>query len=300
MADQTIGVFGATSPVGTCLLSLLAQQGWQVVAFSRQPIGAGIAQVSSTVTWYQLGEESCTERLKKLASVDNKITSWFYLAPIWILPAYFNLLVAQGVQRIVVLSSTSIFTKEDSCDSGEKMTAQRLLEGEANLRAWAKQHGVSWVILRPTLIYGQGRDKNITEIIRFIRRFKFFPLLGSAKGLRQPVHARDVAIACLSAFLASNVTNQAYNISGGETLTYREMIERIFQRLNQPPHFVTIPRWIFRLTVYTLRQLPHYRHWTVAMAERMNRDLIFDSSEAVRDFGYSPRPFLLGKEDLPL
>lgn len=95
------------------------------------------------------------------------------------------------------------------------------------------------------------------------------------------------------------MANRAYNINGGETLTYREMIERIFTALNQPPILITIPRWFFRLAVNIMRRLPRYRHWTVAMAERMNRDLVFDSSEATRDFGYLPRPFQLMKEDLP-
>lgn len=299
VADQRMGVFGATSSVGRCLLSLLAQHSWQVVAFSRQRIEAKITQINPTVTWCQLGHECSTERLRKFGSGDKKITSWLYLAPIWTLPTYFDFLVAHGAQRIVTLSSTSIFTKDDSSDTGEKMVAQRLAAGEASFRAWAEQHDITWIILRPTLIYGKGQDKNITEIIRFIRRFKFFPLLGTANGLRQPVHVEDVAVACFSAFLASNVTNRAYNINGGETIAYREMVKRLFKVLNQPLHLVTIPRWMFRLIVNTLRLLPRYRHWTVAMAERMNRDLVFDSSEAVRDFGYTPRSFLLVKEDLP-
>ncbi len=65
------------------------------------------------------------------------------------------------------------------------------------------KQGVEWVILRPTLIYGHGRDKNITEIARFIRRFGFFPLLGKANGLRQPIHVEDVAEACFAALRIS-------------------------------------------------------------------------------------------------
>jgi hypothetical protein len=34
------------------------------------------------------------------------------------------------------------------------------------------------------------------------------------------------------------------------------------------------------------------------MAERMNRDLVFDHSEATRDFGFTPRPFVLSAEDV--
>lgn len=288
-----MGVFGATSPVGKYVLSLLAQHGWQAVAFSRQRVEAETVPQNPTVTWYQ------PEHGFSMEKSDKKITSWLYLAPIWTLPGYFDFLAAQGARRIVALSSTSIFTKDASSDSEEKKVAQYLAEGEANLRAWAEQRGVTWIILRPTLIYGQGRDKNITEIVRFIRRFKFFPLLGEAQGLRQPVHVEDVAAACIAAFLAGNVANRAYNISGGEIVSYREMIKRVFKVLDQPAYLLTIPHWTFRLAVNILRQLPRYRHWTVAMAERMNRDLVFDCSEASRDFGYTSRPFLLMEEDLP-
>lgn len=299
MADQRMGVFGATSLVGKCVLSLLEQHGWQTVAFSRQWVEAEIVQKNPTVTWCRLEHKFMIEKLGQFGSSDKKITSWLYLAPIWTLPAYFDFLAAHGAQRIVALSSTSIFTKDDSSDNEEKKVSQRLTEGEANLRVWAEKCGVTWIILRPTLIYGQGRDKNISEIARFIRRFKFFPLLGCANGLRQPVHVEDVAAACFASFLANKVVNRAYNIGGGEKLTYREMIKRVFKVLDQPPYLLTVPYWTFRLAVNTLRQLPRYRHWTVAMAERMNRNLVFDYSEAACDFDYAPRPFLLAKEDLP-
>lgn len=158
---------------------------------------------------------------------------------------------------------------------------------------------LAWVILRPTLIYGHGRDKNIAEIARFIRRFGFFPLLGKAMGLREPIHAGDVAAACIAALKSPLAANRAYNISGGEPLPYREMVGRVFTALHRRPRFVTIPLFAFRFAVTCLRLFPRYRHWSAAMAERMNRDLVFDSADAARDLGFSPRPFLLAPEDLP-
>ena len=35
-----------------------------------------------------------------------------------------------------------------------------------------------------------------------------------------------------------------------------------------------------------------------AMAKRMNRDLVFDHSEATRDFRFELGPFVLGAEDV--
>jgi nucleoside-diphosphate-sugar epimerase len=207
---------------------------------------------------------------------------------------------ASGARRVVALSSTSLFVKKDSSDHGEQHIAQRLAEGEHALCTWAEAHGIEWVILRPTLIYGRGRDKNLTEIARFVRRWGFFPLLGQAEGLREPVHAEDVAAACVSALTSPAVVNRTYNLSGGETLSYREMVCRVFFSVGKVPCLVTIPRWLFQLAVAALCLAPRYRHWTVEMAERMNRDLVFNHADAARDLGFAPRPFQLLREDVPL
>jgi len=219
-------------------------------------------------------------------------------APIWVLPEHFALLEACRVRRVLAISSTSRFTKDDSSDPQEQTIAQRLADAEAQLQAWAESRGVEWVILRPTLIYGQGRDKNLCEIARFIRRFGFFPLLGSAQGLRQPIHVQDVATACLAALRAPAAANRAYNVSGGSTLAYQQMAAQVFSALGRPTRLLRVPLWAFGVALAALRCLPRYRHWSAAMAERMNRDLVFDHSDAARDFAFAPRVFALRREDL--
>ncbi len=295
MADgdvkNRVGVLGATSLVGACLLPLLTEAGWQVSAFSRQVVdGFGFGD---GVEW-QLAISSPTHLVDEAG-----ISFWVCAAPIWVLPDYFDLLNLKGVRRVVVLSSTSRFTKHASIDPEEQAIALQLADAEARVQKWAESRGVEWVILRPTLIYGLGRDKNITEIARFIRRFGFFPLFGKANGLRQPIHAADVAGACLAALQENGAANRAYNISGGETLTYRNMVTHVFSALDRHPYLLTVPLWTFRLTLMVLRSLPRYRQWSLAMAERMNQDLVFDHSEAVRDLNFKPRAFKLSAADLP-
>jgi len=286
-----VGVLGATSLVGECLLSLLTEAGWQVTAFSRK----SVERIDNKVHW-----------LKPLASphplppsCEREIKNWICVAPIWVLPEHFSLLEAHGARRLVALSSTSRFTKDDSTDMEEQAMALRLAESEKRVQAWAQSHGVEWMILRPTLIYGLGRDKNISEIARFIRRFGFFPLFGKANGLRQPIHAADVASACVSALQSPCAANRIYNISGGETLSYRNMVIHVFTALERPPRLLSVPLSVFRVAVALLRCLPRYRQWSVAMAERMNKDLVFDHTDASQELGFKPRVFLLSAEDLP-
>lgn len=292
MAELRVGVLGASSLVGKCVLPLLRAAGWQIVAYTRQA-----KQLDELgVSWRVLPTGTSGRHTPQDDAVITPY--WICVAPIWVLPDYFSLIEASGVRRVVALSSTSRFTKVGSGDVAENAVAAKLAESEARVQAWAEERGIEWVVLRPTLIYGQGRDKNISEIARFICRFGFFPLLGRAQGLRQPIHAEDVAAACVAALQVSAAANRAYNISGGETLAYRDMVERVFAVLGRPVRLVTVPLWAFSLALAMLRRLPRYQHWSAAMAERMNRDMVFDHSEATLDFGFAPRPFTLRTEDV--
>jgi nucleoside-diphosphate-sugar epimerase len=279
-------VLGATSIVGSCLLRRLQEVDRRVAAFSRQQISTD----NHEVNWYQTDDLPSGET----------IPYWVCLAPIWVVTDYLNYFEQSGAKRIVSLSSTSRFSKSESSEPKDRAIAERLAEAEEKLSRWAESKGIDWYILRPTLIYGYGRDGNISEIARMIRRYRFFPLFGKGLGLRQPVHADDVAQACEAALDVSGVSGRSLNLSGGETLTYREMVGRIFTALGQRPRFISVPLPLFRLGVFLLRLFPRYRHWHVSMAERMNRDMVFEHDEARRLLGFDPRGFVLKRDDLPL
>lgn len=292
MTERHAGVIGATGLVGECLLPELVRTGWRVTAFSRQPVN----DAAHGVEWRRIQE--LFPRPIPPEQKSAGIPCWVSIVPIWVLPDCFEALQLHGIRRLVALSSTSRFTKGDSSNSDERELALRLIEAEARLQAWAELAGVEWVILRPTMIYGWGLDRNVSEIGRFINRYGFFPLLGRASGLRQPVHVEDVAHACLAALDAPRVRNRAYNISGGETLTYKEMVCRVFAALRRKPCLPAVPLSVFRLAITCIRYLSRYRQWSVAMAQRMNRNLVFDYTDAARDLGFRPREFRLTDRDI--
>ncbi len=295
--NEAVGVLGATSLIGSFLLSQIKNSQRSISAFTRQDLPSDFLGVE----WISLKSNN----LKSLEiSASNKdyrsISLWICAAPIWVLPEHFELLLKHGVRRLVAISSTSIITKINSSDSQEKIISAKLIRAEERVKNWAEENHIELVILRPTLIYGSGRDKNIIEIARFISLWGFFPVFGKALGLRQPIHARDVASACCEALTSSNTKSSPYAISGGEILTYREMVGRVFFALRKKPRLITIPLIFFKAVIALLRVIPRYRHWTFAMAERMNIDLVFDHSEAKRDFNFSPSNFKLTESDVSL
>jgi nucleoside-diphosphate-sugar epimerase len=213
----------------------------------------------------------------------------FCLAPIWTLTKALPALHDLGMRRLVCFSSTSRFTKAASASPEERTVAEALASGEADVEAFCRTHGVSCTILRPTLIYAEGQDGNVSRLAGLIHRFGFLPLPPGPGGLRQPVHAEDLASAALAAMTSPAAVNQAYDLPGGETLSYRAMVERIFEGLGRTPRIVSLPPALLRLG-YALgrRWLPGS---TAEMIGRIEADLTFDAEPARRDLGWAPRDF---------
>lgn len=214
-----------------------------------------------------------------------------HLAPIWYLSPLLTQLNAPYPKHIIAISSTSLITKQTSSSPYEQATVQRLSLAEQYLIDFATQHQIAWTIVRPTLIYAQNLDKNISHIARFIRYFGFFPLIGNGQGLRQPIHAEDIALACIQILNHPTTVNKTYHLTGSETLTYKQMVNKIFTVLKRKPHFINLPPPLLAMVLTSLSLIPRYRHLTSSMGERMNQDLIFSSEAARQDFGFSARPF---------
>lgn len=288
---RTVAVIGASSMVGSALLPMLVQSGNHVIGYSRKTQILP-TDVQEGVEWREIA-------LLTNGTTQAGIQDWIWLAPIKVLPQFLPLLQQAGARRVVAVSTTSRYTKLTSSSEAEREYVAELIAAEESLQQWGRNHGVSWTILRPTMIYGFGMDKNVCVIANFIHRFQFFTTLGKASGSRQPIHAKDVAAACHAALQKDAAVNHSYNISGAEILNYREMVNRIFHVLGKQPRFVQIPLWMFSVAVSIVRILPKFRSWSSAMAERMNQDMVFDHDEAARDLGFSPQGFKLEKEDLP-
>jgi len=271
-------VIGATGMVGGAILRRLAADGARPIGVSRAPQTAGDGVDWLAADLAELGQAS-------LPALDTV----FATAPVGLVADAVAPLAAAGMRRLVVFTSTSIATKWDSPDPDERAAIRRWGADEARLIAACAAHGVAWTVLRPTLVYLEGRDGNVSRIAALIRRFHFFPLMGGGEGLRQPVHADDLAAAAIAAATRPHCAGKIYNLPGGETLNYREMVGRIFDGLGLPRAIVPVPGWAWRLVLpVAVRVLPGL---SATMATRMTKDMTFDLAPAATEIGWQPRPF---------
>lgn len=276
-------VAGASSQIGRCVVRRLLAENRSVVALYH----SNKADISHPqLEWEQV------DLTDPALQLDRQADTLIYTPGLWLLPSALPAFAKAGITRLVCFTSTSLFTKTTSDNPYERDVIAKLSRAEADVAALCAVYGMHWTILRPTLVYGMGLDKNVTTIVRFIHKFAFFPVAGKASGLRQPVHADDLALASLQAAACEAAYGQSYNLGGGEILSYYEMVGRIFDVLRMRRRIITIQALPMLLDVYSW--LMKSSGINGEMAKRMNRDMVFDDSAARKDFGYYPRKFLDG------
>ena len=275
-------VLGATNPIAAFLLPRLVAAGDQVLAVARRevamPPGVDVVQVdvSSDAPW-------APPRGALVVSI----------LPLDVLAAVLPRL--RGARAIVAVGSTSLHSKAGSDDPAERATARKLERAEAALAAWGAEQRIAWTVIRPTLVYDSVNDRNVARMARFVRRFRVLPIVRPSDGLRQPIHADDVASAILGALDNRRAANRAFDVAGGEVLTYRAMAERVFRAQGLTPRFLVLPVGLLRAAFGTAARAGLLREtgFGSAVFARMNQDLVFDTAEGLEVLGYRPRGFMM-------
>lgn len=278
--QSEILVLGATGLLGRHVVSELIAAGQRVLAVARNPV----AQSSPGVRWIK-ADLTRLEDLARIPASKRAIST----TAIWMTADIMPQLATRGLVRLVALSSSSAETKADAADERERELAARLRDGEARIHALAPE--LRSTLLRPTMIYGQKGDANVERIASQLMRFPVFPLVGRGRGLRQPVHAQDLAAGAVRALFSITAENKTYTVAGGEVLSVREMVRRVGAANGVRARFIPVPIRPAKHALQTLGRLPTFRNVPTGALERMVKDLVFDNAQATADFGFAPRGF---------
>ncbi|MBI3761722.1 MAG: 3-beta hydroxysteroid dehydrogenase, partial [Chloroflexi bacterium] len=149
-------------------------------------------------------------------------------------------------------------------------------------------------LLRPTMIYGTPRDRNIWRLIQFLRRSPAMPIVGSGRHLQQPVYVADVAEAVARVLEVDATIGQAYDLPGAEPLTFVEVIDTLSRLLGRRIHKVFIPPWLGLAAARLSRSLPLGPRISPEQILRLEEDKAYDFDPARDDFGYRPLSFFDG------
>jgi len=190
-----------------------------------------------------------------------------------------------GINWFICVHTTARYSKFENASSRYIEVEDALLQKYSNL-----------TILRPTMIYGSGRDLNMHKLVNFIHKHKFFPVFGNGQNLMSPIHAQDLGDAYYDVLQNKNTTfGNQYNLSGKYDNTYISILEETASALNKKVFFIHLPIWLCLVMVY-LGNLAIGSRFPILIEQvlRMKEDKVFSWEGAHSDFGFSPRSFKHG------
>lgn len=151
---------------------------------------------------------------------------------------------------------------------------------------------ISLTILRPTMIYGDMCDHNMSKFIKMINNLPFFPLVNGGKSLIQPVNARDLGKAYYDVLMNPQITaNKQYNLSGNKPISIKEALTIISKKLNKNTIFIPVPINISVFIAYMLKGMTLGKLDIVEKILRMGEDRVYSHELAKKDFNYNPMSF---------
>jgi len=273
-----IFVTGATGFTGSRTVPLLLKNGFEVCCLYRAS-GDRSPLIGLDIEW-ALGDVSDTSSLTSAMQGTDALVN---IASLGFGHADSIIRAAKdaGIQRAIFISTTAIFTQLNASSKKVRVAAELAVETS----------GLKYTILRPTMIYGSPRDRNMWRLIKFMRLSPILPIFGDGKYLQQPIYVDDVAAAILGCLRADITIGKSYNIAGAHPLTYNEVIDTIAKAMNKRIWKLHIPS---KPVVSLLRLFEKIRIPFPIKAEqvlRLNENKDFSYTEAEKDFGFSPLSF---------
>lgn len=160
--------------------------------------------------------------------------------------------VASGsVRRFVHISSPSIYFRyQDQLDIDEAFTPPSRWPTFYAETKWLSEQavlaapGIGPVALRPRAIFGEGDRAILPRLIAVARR-GFFPLPAGGRSIIDVTCVENVVDAIVLALQApATVKGRAFNLTNGEPMPVRELLERLFAALDLPVRTLALPRML--------------------------------------------------------
>jgi ornithine--oxo-acid transaminase len=259
--DDVCLVTGASGFIGGRLAWRLVQEG--------HPVRCLVRASSDTSRLDQLGVEIAVGDLASERSLARAIDGCDYvfhcgaLVSDWATTAEITRTNVRGtrslleasasasVRRFIHFSSTDVYGYPGGARVDEGYTptrfrnwyAQTKRDAEAEVRRIERTHELDAVILRPATVYGPGSKDVVGEIARAIRARNMM-LIDGGRAVAGLCYVDNLLDAALLALRHDRAPGNAFNVSDGLDVTWREFTDALAERLGYAKVRWSMPFWV--------------------------------------------------------
>ena len=311
---KNVLVTGATGFLGKYLIEELLNNDYEVVAQGRKE-----NVLSDIKEKYNVKILKCS--LDEIKNVELKVdyvihaaalsTVWgkwedFYNSNVIGTENVIDFCKKNNVKRLVYVSSPSIYSakydrlniKEDDFDKNNQLNfyikSKILAE---NLINSIEDDKLEKVIIRPRGLFGIGDTSIIPRLINANRKIGI-PLFNDGKNIVDITCVENVALALRLAIESENAVGRTYNITNGEPREFKNILEELFEQINEPPKYLkinlnlmygvsSIIEFIYKLFhIYKEPMITKYNICTLGYSQTLNIE------KAKKDLNYIPKMIL--------
>ena len=140
------------------------------------------------------------------------------------------------------------------------------------------------------MIFGLKNDNNIEKIIKWLKKFPIFPVIGNGKTLYQPIHYFDLRDIIIKVFKTGNLEGKKIIIGGKESIEYQEMINIIKQKINSKSFVIKLPQNFIYIIVKIINSILRV-NLPIEQIQNAHIHRNIDNNEAIKILNYEPKSF---------
>lgn len=213
------------------------------------------------------------------------IDTVFHIAGIYTSLCVISPAVRNKVRRIIVIHTTGIYSKFKSASDDYKKI-------ELDIEKLISNKNINITILRPTMIYGNLKDLNMSKFIKMLDRFRILPIINHGKSLIQPVNSSDLGKAYYKVLLKdSQLLRKEYILSGERAISMREAFNIISCYLNKKTIYINFSLQMGVLCARLIKVLTIGNIDYIERVQRMGENRSFSHENAKLDFDFCPLSF---------
>ena len=162
----------------------------------------------------------------------------------------------KGIDKIVFTSTVAVYgfakpgTDENGAINPFNEYGRTKFEAEEKLRKWQSKGGNSLIIVRPTVIFGEGNRGNVFNLLNQIASGKFL-MVGKGENKKSMAYIGNM-VAFLETCVATDQKYGVYNYVDTPDLTMNELVSQVRAKLKGKTGVgLRLPYWLGLLLGYT-------------------------------------------------
>lgn len=249
-----ITIIGGSGFVGTnlCKLLLLKQQDFEILDIKRSKQFPDKCKIADVRDIASLRETISGNILINLAAVhrdDVRDTSEYYSTNVEGAENIAKVCEEKGIKKIIFTSTVAVYGfAEPGTDEHGRINpfneyGRTKYKAEEKFREWRQRVNSSLIIIRPTVIFGEGNRGNVFNLLNQIASRRFL-MIGSGKNKKSIAYIGNVT-AFLDVCISSQIKYGVFNYVDTPDLTMNELVSQVRNDLTGATGVgLRIPYWL--------------------------------------------------------